>query len=116
MEKDGMAKRPAQRRVSPEEILADHAPPVRELAETLRGIVRAEVPEASEAGYPGWHGFGYRHPRAGYFGVIFPYADTVSIFALTKDKGGGVGWLGERRHGAFRRGRMVMRDTRAPEG
>ena len=32
-----------------------------------------------EAAYPGWHGIGYRHPRAGYFCGIFPQERSVKL-------------------------------------
>jgi hypothetical protein len=37
------------------------------------------VPEATERAYPGWHGVGYHHPRAGYFCGIFPQAESVKL-------------------------------------
>ena len=63
----------------PEDILLDHRPGVRELAEQLRGIILAAAPEASETAYPTWHAIGYRHPRAGYFCGIFPQVESVRL-------------------------------------
>lgn len=60
-------------------ILADHSPAVRELCAELRRLIRAAVPDAAEAAYPGWHGIGYRHPESGYFGAIFPHEDEVKV-------------------------------------
>jgi len=65
--------------LSPEDMLADHTPEVRALAEELRQLIRAAVPEATEKAYLGWQGIGYRHPQAGYFCGIFPTADLVKL-------------------------------------
>ena len=65
--------------LSPEDVLADHTPEVRALAEELRQLIRAAVPEATEKAYLGWQGIGYRHPQAGYFCGIFPTADLVKL-------------------------------------
>ena len=37
------------------------------------------APEATEHGYPGWHGIAYRHPVAGYICGIFPQKDHVRL-------------------------------------
>lgn len=42
-----------------EDILEVHSAAVRELAEKLRATIKEIVPEATEKGYPGWHGMGY---------------------------------------------------------
>jgi hypothetical protein len=65
--------------LTPEHILTGHTPEIRELCEALRGLVRAEVPEASEVAYPSWHGIGYHHPQCGYFCAIFPMNDYVKL-------------------------------------
>jgi hypothetical protein len=75
---ESMKKEPAHK-ITPEEILADHTPEVRALVERLREIVRATVPSAVEAAYPGWHAIGYRHPGVGYFCGIFPERERVRI-------------------------------------
>ena len=62
-----------------EQILAGHTPPVRAIAERLRVLVTATVPEAEERAYGGWHAIGYVHPDAGYFGAIFPREDVVKL-------------------------------------
>lgn len=49
------------------------------LAERLRQTVKTASPEATEHGYPGWRGIGYRHPAAGYFCGIFPQRDHVRL-------------------------------------
>ena len=64
---------------SVEEYLTGHTPPVRELAERLRRLVRRTVLEATETAYPRWHGIGYRHPDSGYFCAIFPQDDRVLL-------------------------------------
>jgi hypothetical protein len=73
-----MPKTPA-RSSTPEQILRDHSPDVREIAERLRTLIGATLPEATECAYPGWHGIGYRHPSAGYIGAIFPLQDRVRL-------------------------------------
>ncbi len=62
------------------EILAGHAPEVRALAERLLALVRDALPaDAREVAYPGWHGIGFRDPRAGYVGGVFPLEDRVRV-------------------------------------
>jgi hypothetical protein len=68
-----------QRPTSPEEILDEHSGPIRELAGSLRELIRTTVPEAEERAYPGWHGIGYHHPEVGYFAAIFPERDLVKL-------------------------------------
>lgn len=79
-------------RTSPDEILAEHSADVRRPAAYLRALVLEVVPGASERAYPGWHGIGYRHPRAGYFAGIFPREQTVRLLfewgALLQDEDG----------------------------
>jgi len=65
--------------LAPEDILAEHTPEVRALAERLRLLIRETIPEASEAAYPVWHGIGYRHPEIGYFCAIFPLEHEVKL-------------------------------------
>lgn len=64
---------------SPEDILKDHRAQVQEIAQKLRQIIKDAVPDATEKAYPGWHGIGYRHPKAGYFGCIYPMENKVSF-------------------------------------
>ena len=66
--------------MTPEQILANHIPPVVALAQRLRQVVLQAAPEAQEAAYPGWHAIGYRHPSAGYICGIFPYADHLKLY------------------------------------
>jgi molybdopterin-guanine dinucleotide biosynthesis protein A len=61
------------------ELLADHDEDVVVVTQWLRDLLRATVPDAQESVYEGWHGFGYRHPRAGYFCAVFPRADDVRL-------------------------------------
>ena len=46
---------------------------------SLRLVVREAAPEATELGYLGWRGIGYRHLAAGYFCGIFPQSDHVRL-------------------------------------
>jgi hypothetical protein len=77
---------------SVEDILADHAPPVRWLVERLREIIRQTVPEATESAHPVWHSISYCHPRSGYFCGIFPFQERVDLAfefgVLLPDPGG----------------------------
>lgn len=66
-------------KVLPEEILSAHNLDVQMLAESVRRLIKDEVPEAIEKAYPGWHAIGYTHPSAGYFCAIFPLDDRVQI-------------------------------------
>jgi len=49
-------------------------------ARWLRDLVRSALLDAREKVWPGWHGFGYHHPEAGYVCGLFPRGDTVSLF------------------------------------
>ena len=61
------------------EVLADHTDEVVATAQWLRELVAATVPDAVESVYKGWHGFGYRHPEAGYVCAVFPRAEGVQL-------------------------------------
>lgn len=74
-----MAKKSSQKKISAEDILADHSPEIRTLAENLRRIIRETVPSAAEKAYPTWHGVGYHHPECGYFCAIFPQENNVRL-------------------------------------
>ncbi|MEV4751827.1 DUF1801 domain-containing protein [Streptosporangium sp. NPDC049248] len=63
-----------------EDLLRGHDPAVVTAALWLRDLVISTVPDAREKVWPGWHGFGYRHPRAGYLCGVFPRERTVSLF------------------------------------
>jgi hypothetical protein len=67
------------RPTTPEEILDEQTGPIRDLAGSLRELIRTTVPEAEEQAYSGWHGIGYRHPEVGYFAGIFPERDRVKL-------------------------------------
>ncbi len=66
--------------MTPDQILGDHTPSIVDLVQRLRQVVRQAAPEAREAAYPEWHAIGYRHPDAGYFCGIFPYADHLKLY------------------------------------
>ncbi|MEQ1832121.1 MAG: DUF1801 domain-containing protein [Candidatus Eisenbacteria bacterium] len=65
--------------LTPEQLLERYPAPMRSLAEQLRVLVRGTVPEASEYVNAGWCALAYRHPVAGYFCGIFPFADHVKL-------------------------------------
>lgn len=63
--------------MTPDDILNDHTPEVRAIAEALRRLIHDTVEGMTERAYPGWHAIGFRHPVAGYVCGIFPFADYV---------------------------------------
>ena len=65
--------------LTPEDVLSDHPPLVRLIAQRLRDLIQATVPEITERAYPGWHGIGFRHPRSGYVCGIFPSEQSVRL-------------------------------------
>ena len=65
--------------LTPEQLLARYSPGIRALAASLRRLVCVTVPEASEYVNAGWGALGYRHPEAGYFCGVFPFADHVKL-------------------------------------
>jgi hypothetical protein len=69
----------ARAKPTPDDILAEHTPSVRELSNQLRTLIKQTLPEVKEVAYPGWHAIGFRHPRAGYVCGIFPADDVVRL-------------------------------------
>ena len=67
------------RGLTPEALLAEYPLPIAALANELRALVRAQLPEAREVAYAGWRAVGYRHPKAGYVAGIFLFEDSVSV-------------------------------------
>jgi hypothetical protein len=68
--------------LSPEAFLARYPAAMAALAETLRQLVKASVPNVAEAVYPGWKLIGYRlldRPGGRYFCFIAPLADEVRL-------------------------------------
>ena len=66
----------------PEALLADYPESLAEIAEQLRVIVRATVPEAIEAVRPGWRLIGYDLPvgrRTTFFAWIWPEPGHVHL-------------------------------------
>ena len=61
------------------ELLADHDEAVVVVTQWLRALVRATMPDSVESVYAGWHGFGFRHPQAGYVCAVFPQASEVRL-------------------------------------
>jgi hypothetical protein len=74
-----MSTKKTQGVTSPEDILRDYSLEIQAIAEELRRLVKLQVPNAVEQGYPRWRGIGYRHPSAGYFCGIFPQQDEVHL-------------------------------------
>lgn len=65
--------------ITPEDILKAHPPQVQATAQKLRHVIKDAIPEVTEKAYWGGHGIGYRHPKAGYFGCIFPSDEKVTF-------------------------------------
>jgi len=67
----------------PEALLAGYPEPMRQIAETLRTIVRHAVPDAMERVRPGWRLIGYDiprdHRRSTYFCFIVPEPEHVHL-------------------------------------
>lgn len=62
-----------------DDLLAEHTPEVAELTLAVRAAIRSQHPELSERVYPGWHGIGFHHPKAGYACALFPGVDAVRL-------------------------------------
>jgi hypothetical protein len=62
-----------------ENILAQHTPDVRTVAEEVITLILASVPEASAAPRTGWHSVAFAHPTVGYFAGVFPRQDHVLL-------------------------------------
>ncbi len=62
--------------IPPDAFLAAFPDPIRQLADELRAIVRAAVPDVLERVRPGWHLVGFDVPtgprRTAYFGYVAP--------------------------------------------
>lgn len=89
--------------MTPDELLAEHTAPIVELTNELRRLLRDAMPHAQERVYPGWHGFGFVHPDAGYVAAVFPGAETVKLLFehghLLEDTAGiFTGGTGQTRH------------------
>lgn len=65
--------------LTPEILLMDFPPDIRELAGQMRQFIRETVLKAEERAYPTWRAIGYRHPVSGYFCGIFPFAGRVDL-------------------------------------
>ncbi len=68
--------------IPPEALLAGYPDEMRRIAERLRAIVRASMPEAIEAVRPGWRLIGYDLPigrRTTFFCFVIPEAKHVHL-------------------------------------
>jgi len=65
--------------VSINTILQDHTPDVQAIAERLRALIRATVPDAIESAHAVWHSINFTHPESGYFCGIFPRPKQVTL-------------------------------------
>jgi hypothetical protein len=66
----------------PEALLEDYPPPMQAIANRLRRILKATVPDAIERVRPGWRLIGYDVPlgrRTAYFGYIAPENEHVHL-------------------------------------
>jgi hypothetical protein len=77
-----MASRSPADAIPPEALLADSTPPIREIAERLRRVVRSAVPDAIERVRPGWGLIGYDLPirrRTVFFAWVWPEGPHVHL-------------------------------------
>ena len=65
--------------MEPEDVLESLPSEIAATAQRLRELIQAAIPEAEERVYPGWRGFGYRHPEVGYFCGVFPSRKWVAL-------------------------------------
>jgi len=65
---------------TPEAFLAGFAPAVAGLAQELRGIVQAAIPDVIERVRPGWRSIGFRDAHAGNVCALFLYPDRVDFY------------------------------------
>jgi hypothetical protein len=66
----------------PDAFLAAFPPAIRRLADELRGLVKAAVPDAVEAVRPGWRLIGYDVPagrRKAYFAYVAPESEHIHL-------------------------------------
>jgi hypothetical protein len=82
-----------------QQLLSGEPPGVAALVHRLRAVIRAAHPDLRERVYPGWHGLGFSHARAGYVFALFPRDGGVNVgFELGADLPDPHGrLLGERR-------------------
>jgi len=88
--------------IPPEALLADYPPPMAELAQALRALVREAVPEALERVRTGWRVIGYDVPvsprRAVFFAWIMTQREHVHLGfpkgVLLDDRQGALGGAG----------------------
>jgi hypothetical protein len=68
--------------ITPEAFLARYSPDVQAIANALRQLVKATIPEVQERVSLGWQLVGYRVPDSGrsrYFCFVSPLADQVRL-------------------------------------
>ncbi len=70
--------KPGRATCSPEDILHGHSPEVQAIAARARALLRRELPDVEESGYPGWRLIGYRQEGA-YLGFVAPLKDHVRL-------------------------------------
>lgn len=73
---------PTKDPIPPEALLDQYPGPMRDIAERLREIVHATLPDAIERARPGWHLIGYDLPlgrRTAYFAYVAPEYEHVHL-------------------------------------
>lgn len=70
----------SMKEITPNDILKDHTPNVKNLVKQLRKFILNTIPEVYEKALPGWHAIGFRHPEGGHFCAIFPFKDSVKLY------------------------------------
>lgn len=74
-----MAKSKKAAVVSIDTILQEYTPDVQAIVESLRGLIREIVPNASESTHQVWHSINFTHPESGYFCGLFPRRKQVTL-------------------------------------
>jgi hypothetical protein len=107
---------PPKAKLTIEELLAAYPDAVTALANDVRPLVRAAMPDATETAYPGWRAIAYRDPRAGYVCGIFLFTDHVRLLFehghLLPDPAGVLeGTTKQTRHITLRPGEPIPAET-----
>jgi hypothetical protein len=76
------SRRATTPKLTPEQFLSEFPPPIRDVADQLRVLVKQTLPNVAEAVYPGWRLIGYRVKESGrevYVGFIAPTPEHVAL-------------------------------------
>lgn len=62
-----------------DDILSPLPEKILRMTQSLRSLIKNQVPGVTEKGYPVWKGIGYTHKESGYFCAIFPFQDYLKL-------------------------------------